>query len=278
MNSLLQDFFIKMDQQAQEPALSLVVTPPSSRSPTIGGPSSDFDRQYSLTESGSGESNVLLLTRSQAAMKRARDGMMGQHGMSLLVTDEVDDTEESEDRSSQSAKQSSGSGSFPIKPARRGAAMARSDDGVMTVGGGSLAKGLLGAGDTVSTRRKKLPNKDDDAAEGHYVGTNVDMEEEDDDDFECWSDEPTTSTSTMSTGAIIERHNSKAGDKQSTVSASSEAVTEEAEDTNFYGGFGAYQRLCAIKRDVCVTRRSNSSVCGDTLCSWRKLGFRLRQQ
>lgn len=269
MNSLLQDFFIKMDQQAQEPALSLVVTPPSSRSPTIGAASSDFDRQYSLTESGSGESNVLLLTRSQAAMKRARDG--GMMGVSLLATDELDT--ESDDRSSSlSTKHSSGSGSFPITPTRRGlhgVAMGRSDDGVVLPGGGHTAgRGLASSASAaapgkvvgleadddkvISRRRKKTKTKtknegeeeEDDEAEGFYVGTGVDMEEEDDDgedSFGCWSDDATTSatakTRTAAKAGVDAATDPSTNNQTDRVVADSSGTVEDQEGTNFYGGF-----------------------------------------
>jgi hypothetical protein len=200
-------------------------------------------------------------------MKRARDGMMGT---SMLATDEVDT--ESDDRSSSlSTKHSSGSGSFPITPTRRGLpgmAMGRSDDGVALPGGHTAGRGLASSASAapgkvggleadskqVTTRQRKKTKtqtknegeeEEDDEAEGFYVGTGVDMEEDDDvgeDSFGCWSDDATTSatakTRTAAAKAGVDAATDPSiSDQTDRVVADSSGTIEDQEETNFYGGF-----------------------------------------
>lgn len=144
-------------------------------------------------------------------------------------------------------------------------AMGRSDDGVVLPGGHTAGRGLASSAsaapgkvggleaDLTTRQRKKTKTKtknegeeeEDDEAEGFYVGTGVDMEEDDDvgeDSFGCWSDDATTSATAKTRTAAAKAGVDAATDQSTSdqtdrVVADSSGTVEDQEETNFYGGF-----------------------------------------
>lgn len=202
MNSLLQDFFHKIDQQAREPALSLV-TPSPSRSPTI----------ESLHESGDGTDSLLMLTPSQRAMTRARDAvMLTEQGVPLPSSEDSYLSNEEDERSS--AKYSSSSGSFPAVPKVLSANFRRlsTDCDTATSFGSERSEDDIKA---IYARKAILK---DEKASGHYVGTGVEDVDSSDDTSE-WSDDD------------------KAPTKAKELTPTSGSSEIEVQETNAYGGF-----------------------------------------
>lgn len=168
MNSLLQDFFAKMDNQAKEPALSLVTTPPS-RTPTIQG------LQEFNAESGSDES-VFLLPRSPNVFLQTSDNITLTRRSNLPASSEDMYTSHDDDELS-SYRQSSGSGSFPVVPHVLSGAHERLS--VTSVGSfGSEEDSQK----VVSKKKKSLKE-----ASSHYVSSGADMVSST--DSSDWSDD-----------------------------------------------------------------------------------------